>query len=41
VHLRFPDPAKATDGEAEVMTVFRAVRDNIAQRVPELIQRQS
>ena len=29
VHLGFPDPAKATGGEAEVMTVFCAVRDDI------------
>ncbi|HEX2618331.1 MAG TPA: arsenate reductase ArsC [Flavobacteriales bacterium] len=29
VHQRFPDPAKATGTEAEVMDAFRAVRDRI------------
>ena len=33
VHLGFPDPAKATGTEDEVMAVFRAVRDQIAERV--------
>lgn len=37
VHLGFPDPAKATGSEDEVMAVFRAVRDDIACKVPELL----
>lgn len=34
VHLGFPDPAQATGSPEEVLAVFRAVRDDIAQRVP-------
>ncbi len=37
VHLGFPDPAKATGTEEEVLTVFRVVRDSIAQRIPALL----
>ncbi len=33
VHLGFPDPAKATGSLEEVLAVFRAVRDDIAQRI--------
>ncbi len=33
IHLGFPDPAKATGTDEEVMAVFRQVRDEIAQRV--------
>lgn len=36
-HLGFPDPAKATGGEDEVLAVFRQVRDDIAVRVTELL----
>ncbi len=39
VHLGFPDPAKATGADDEVMAVFRALRDDIAREVPELLQR--
>jgi len=38
VHLGFPDPAKATGTEDEVMAVFRQVRDDIAQQVPALLK---
>jgi len=38
-HLGFPDPAKATGSEDEVLAVFRAVRDDIALRAAELLQR--
>ncbi|MEP7358128.1 MAG: arsenate reductase ArsC [Anaerolineales bacterium] len=38
VHLGFPDPAKVIGSEAEVMAAFRAVRDDIARQVPELLQ---
>jgi arsenate reductase (thioredoxin) len=37
VHLSFPDPARATGSDEEVMAVFRAVRDDIAQRIPALL----
>jgi arsenate reductase len=37
VHLPFPDPARAAGSDAEVMAVFRAVRDDIARKIPELL----
>lgn len=40
VHLGFPDPAKATGSEDEVLAVFRAVRDQIAERVGALLEEQ-
>ena len=39
-HLSFPDPAKATGTEEEVMAAFRRVRDDIATRIPALLQSQ-
>jgi len=41
VHLGFPDPVKATGTDEEVMAVFRAVRDDIARKVPELLRERS
>jgi arsenate reductase len=41
VHLGFPDPAKATGSEDEILSVFRQVRDDIAARVIELLTRQA
>lgn len=38
VHLGFPDPAKATGTDEEVMAVFRTVRDAIAEQVPALLR---
>jgi len=38
VHLGFPDPAKATGTDEEVMAVFRAVRDDMLVKVPELLR---
>lgn len=47
VHLGFPDPAKATGSDDEVtplvtagasVAVFRSVRDDIAQRIPQLLK---
>jgi arsenate reductase len=38
VHLGFPDPAKATGTDEEVMAVFRQVRDDIARQAPELLR---
>ncbi len=39
VHLGFPDPAKATGSDEEVLSVFRTVRDAIAEQVPALLRR--
>lgn len=36
VHLGFPDPAKVSGDDEEVMAVFRAVRDQIAEKMTEL-----
>jgi len=33
VHIGFPDPAKAMGSQAEILSVFRKVRDDIAQQV--------
>jgi arsenate reductase len=38
VHLGFPDPAKATGSDDEVIAVFRSVRDDIARRIPKLLK---
>jgi arsenate reductase len=38
VHMGFPDPAKATGTEQEILQVFRRVRDDIARKVPELLR---
>ena len=40
VHLGFPDPAKATGTEEQVLAAFRAVRDDIARQVPALLNEQ-
>ena len=40
VHLGFPDPAKAIGTDEEVLAVFRAVRDDIAQKIPALLAEQ-
>ena len=32
MHIGFPDPAKATGSEEEVMVVFRQVRNDIKQK---------
>lgn len=38
IHWPLNDPAKTTGTEDEILTVFRATRDNIRQRVEELLQ---
>ncbi|MDZ4158417.1 MAG: arsenate reductase ArsC [Anaerolineaceae bacterium] len=38
-HLGFPDPVQAQGTEAEIMTVFRAVRDEIEAKVIDFITR--
>ena len=40
-HWPLDDPAKATGSEDEVMDVFRATRDEVRERVQELIDRLS
>ena len=37
IHAGFPDPAKATGSEAEVLEVFREVRDQILGTIPEIL----
>ena len=37
-HWPLPDPAKATGSEDEIMNVFRATRDDIKNRVQNLIR---
>jgi len=37
-HVGIPDPDKAAGTQEEIMTVFRAVRDEIARRVPALLR---
>ena len=38
IHRSFPDPAQATGSEAEVLAVFRQVRNDVAREIPELIE---
>ncbi len=38
VHLGFPDPAKASGSDDAKLVIFRSVRDDIAQRVPQLLK---
>ena len=38
LHFGFPDPAKATGTEEEILAEFRKVRDAIARQVPELLE---
>lgn len=38
LHIGFPDPAKATGADAQKMTVFRTVRDNIQKRFREFYE---
>jgi len=37
VHVGFPDPARATGTEDEMMAVFRSVRDDIEHRILPLL----
>jgi arsenate reductase len=39
-HLPLPDPAKATGTDEQILATFRAVRDDIARKVPELLVNQ-
>ncbi len=38
VHTPFPDPAKVNGSEAEVMSAFRSIRDQIAREIPQLLE---
>ena len=38
VHHSFPDPAKASGAEADIMQEFRAVRDAIAHDISQLLE---
>ena len=40
IHLGFPDPAKATGTEAEIMTEFRKVRDDIRRQMVPFLREQ-
>lgn len=37
LHWDLPDPARATGSDEEIMAIFRQVRNEIKQRVQELI----
>src|SRR5215207_2127941 len=37
IHVGFPDPAKATGSVEDVLAAFRAVRDDIARRVLDIL----
>jgi arsenate reductase len=37
-HLSFPDPSKTPGTENEILAAFRAVRDDMARKVPELLR---
>jgi arsenate reductase len=38
VHMGFPDPAKAAGDEETIKQVFRQVRDDIAQKIPDMLE---
>ena len=38
VHHSFPDPAKASGCEDEILGVFRQVRDDIIEQIPKLLK---
>jgi len=37
LHSSFPDPAKITGNEEEILAAFRQVRDSIAEKIPQLL----
>lgn len=39
VHLGFPDPAKASGSREDILAVFRAVRDDILNQIPPLLEK--
>jgi arsenate reductase len=38
VHIGFPDPAKATGSDGEIIAVFRKIRDDITKQVLEFLR---
>jgi len=36
-HSSFPDPAKVTGSEGEILAAFRQVRDSIVEKIPQLL----
>ena len=40
LHRNFPDPAKATGSEAEIMNQFRSVRDQVKAYAREFVRTQ-
>ena len=40
IHLGFLDPAAAAGSEAEILSVFRQVRDQMADQLPGLLESQ-
>jgi arsenate reductase len=38
IHLGFPDPAKTTGSEEEILKVFRSIRDDIFSKVLSLLK---
>lgn len=40
VHLGFPDPAKATGNQAEILAEFRSVRDGILQKILPILEKE-
>jgi|YelNatPaOPRAMG01_1025707.scaffolds.fasta_scaffold00621_4 arsenate reductase len=38
MHVSFPDPARATGTEEEILTVFRSVRDDLRKRLGTLLR---
>jgi len=41
IHHSFPGPAEAVGSEEEILSVFRQVRDDIAEKIPSILQEQS
>ena len=40
IHMGFPDPAKATGTEEEIMNKFRKVRDDILQKMVPFLRKE-
>lgn len=38
IHVGFPDPAKATGTETEILTVFRRVRDGVREQLGQVLR---
>ena len=41
VHIGFPDPAKATGSEGEILSAFRKVRDDMRVQIVEFLEKYS